>query len=123
MFIFKIHLFETTGLQPTWLRFIHNSYFWLGSKRIMVSNFRWHNTDSRESRFVNTDPTVVRASRKTKKPNVLEHNPGAICRGWHQNQLVPGTTTTPDQYDNKTIKCAVKQFAGSDMHFLDSFQV
>ena len=102
---------------------IHNSYFWLGSKRIMVSNFRWHNTDSRESRFVNTDPTVVRASRKTKKPNVLEHNPGAICRGWHQNQLVPGTTTTPDQYDNKTIKCAVKQFAGSDMHFLDSFQV
>ena len=64
---------------------------------------------------------MVRAANGNRNSNLS--NNGAICRGWHQNQLVPGTTTTPDPRDDTVIKCAVKQFAGSSMHFLDSFQV
>ena len=88
---------------------------------ILLFYFRWHNTDSRDSKFIASDPTVIRASKRSKNSNIS--NNGAICRGWHQNQLVPGTTTTPDSRDNAVIKCAVKQFAGSNMHFLDTFQV
>ena len=88
---------------------------------VISFTFRWHNTDSRDSKFIKTDPTVIRASKGSKNSNLS--NNGAICRGWHQNQLVPGTTTTPDPRDDTVIKCAVKQFAGSDMHFLDTFQV
>ena len=100
---------------------IRSSEKFLQKNNISLFHFRWHNTDSRDSKFIATDPTVIRASKRSKNSDISSN--GAICRGWHQNQLVPGTTTTPDSRDNAVIKCAVKQFAGSNMHFLDTFQV
>ena len=72
--------------------------------------YRWETTDS-ESGFSTRDSHVVRVHRK-------DRDSSAICRGWYQNQLVPGATILNGE---KMLHCAVS-FSGQ-LHLLESFQV